>query len=332
MIDLEPYRPVCAAHNTPATPPESYAVRPVLDVAGSNSQTSNPPLRSEVKAMRLPSGDQAGALRRCETGTDSLPLRNDRAKRRGAMAMCGSRLCGVLVIVMAVGVAGTPRSTLAAGGSADLQAQVQTLQARLQAIEDREAVERLTRSYGYYVDKGQWDEIADLFADTGRVEIAGRGVYIGKRSVTTFFRQVLGHGKNGLAEGMLFNHLIFQGIVDVAADGRTARGRWQVFAQVGSYQHFGVWAEGIFVNQYVKENGVWKFSEMHYYATFYTPYADGWAKTALPNNGPSKEFPPDAPQSVQYDVYPGSYIPPYHYPNPVTGRPWQPEQPAGRGR
>ncbi|MCC7461015.1 MAG: nuclear transport factor 2 family protein [Gammaproteobacteria bacterium] len=223
--------------------------------------------------------------------------------------------------------------THAASRKPDLQEQVVALQARLQQIEDREAVEKLTRAYGYYVDKGQWGEIIDLFADDGRVEIAGRGVYIGKRSVDTFFRNALGQGKNGLADGMLFNHLILQGIVDVAPDGRTAQGRWQVFAQVGKYQQFGVWAEGIFANRYVKEGGVWKFAEMHYYATFYTPYADGWGKTALPNNGPSKEFPPDAPQSVQYDVYPGQYVPPYHYPNPVTGKPWAPaERAVGDGK
>jgi hypothetical protein len=238
--------------------------------------------------------------------------------------MCRFTRTGVLTIALAAAGLDVTAATHAAGRRPDLQEQVRALQARLQVIEDREAVEKLTRAYGYYVDKGQWGQIVDLFADDSRVEIAGRGVYLGKRGVDTFFSKVLGQGKPGLADGMLFNHLILQGIVDVAPDGRTAQGRWQVFAQVGKYQQFGVWAEGIFANQYVKEGGVWKFSDMHYYATFYTPYADGWAKTTLPNNGPSKEFPPDAPQSVQYDVFPGSYIPPYHYPNPVTGNAWKP--------
>ncbi len=222
--------------------------------------------------------------------------------------------CSVLVIASVVGGLVMTEATSAAGRTTDLQEQVRALQARLQVIEDREAVEKLTRAYGYYVDKGQWGQIVDLFADDSRVEIAGRGVYLGKHGVDTFFSKVLGQGKTGLADGMLFNHLILQGIVDVAPDGRTAQGRWHVFAQVGKYQQFGVWAEGIFANRYVKEGSVWKFSEMHYYATFYTPYADGWAKTTLPNNGPSKEFPPDLPQSVQYDVFPGRSF------SPITTR------------
>ncbi len=230
-------------------------------------------------------------------------------------------------LLLAAGAAAAPPATQAARGERALQAQVRELSARLQLLEDRAAVERLTRAYGYYVDKGQWAEIVDLFAADGRVEIAGRGVYAGKPSVDTFFRQVLGQGRNGLAPETLFNHLILQDVVDIAADGRTAHGRWHVFAQVGRHQQYAIWAEGIFSNDYVKEDGVWKFSSMHYYATFYTPYADGWAKTALPNNGPSKDHPPDAPQSVQYPVFPGSYVPPYHYPNPVTGKPWKEQGP-----
>ena len=48
-------------------------------------------------------------------------------------------------------------------------------------------------------------------------------------------------------------------------------------------------------------------------------------RTSFGNNGPSKDFPPDAPPSVKYDAFPGHYVPPFHYPNPVSGRPWTEE-------
>lgn len=209
-----------------------------------------------------------------------------------------------------------------------LEARVRALEARLQNVEDIEAINKLTRAYGYYVDKAQWDQIADLFADESRVEIAGRGVYYDKTGADTLFRKVMGRGKIGLNEGQLFNHMILQGIVDVDADGKTAKGRWRAFIQVGQYQKIALWSEGTYENIYVKENGVWKFKDLHWFATFYTPFDAGWAKTALPNNGPSTEFPPDKPQSVKYDVFPGNYVPPYHYPNPVTGKKWVAPAPA----
>ena len=33
----------------------------------------------------------------------------------------------------------------------------------------------------------------------------------------------------------------------------------------------------------------------------------------------STEPPPDAPPSHRYETYPGTFVPPYHYPHPVTG-------------
>lgn len=232
--------------------------------------------------------------------------------------------CALLVLACMLGGCTVTESALAQGSQADLQERVRTLEARLQKMEDIEAIDKLTRAYGYYVDKAQWDQIVDLFDDDSRVEIAGRGVYFGKKGADTIFRKVMGRGQIGLAQGALFNHMILQGIVDVAPDGKTALGRWRAFVQIGQHQQFGMWSEGTYLNKYVKEDGVWKFKDLHFFATFYTPYDAGWAKTALPNNGPSKEFPPDAPQSVQYEVFPGHYVPPYHYPNPVTGEPWKP--------
>lgn len=217
-------------------------------------------------------------------------------------------------------------ATAASAQDQSLEARVRALEARVQKTEDIDAINKLTRAYGYYVDKAQWNEITDLFAEDSRVEIAGRGVYYGKKGADAIFREVMGGGKIGLNDGALFNHMILQGVTDIDADGKMAHGRWRAFIQIGTYQQFGMWAEGTYENIYVKENGVWKFKDLHYFATYYTPYDQGWAKKAMPNNGPSTQFPPDKPQSVQYDVFPGHFIPPYHYPNPVTGQPWKPQE------
>ena len=233
-----------------------------------------------------------------------------------------SRIALAGSIMLSAALAATPAMAQGRGG---VEARIAALEARIQREEDRAAIENLTRAYGYYIDKKVWGEVVPLFSDDAEVEISGRGVYRGKQGVDTLFRKVIGRGTDGLADGELSNHMVLQGVTDVAPDGKTATGRWRAFIQIGMWQKMGLWAEGTYDVKFVKENGVWKFSMMRWYGTYFTPYDKGWAQASFGNNGPSKDFPPDAPQSVQYDAYPGHYVPPFPYPNPVTGRVWTQE-------
>jgi hypothetical protein len=52
-----------------------------------------------------------------------------------------------------------------------------------------------------------------------------------------------------------------------------------------------------------------------------------------PRDGSLIEWPPwpDLPPTVIYLTYPNYYIEPYHYPNPVTGKPMPPPSPRAGG-
>ena len=69
-----------------------------------------------------------------------------------------------------------------AAGSAQAQTVEQRLAAyreRVERLEDHDAIENLQANYGYYFDKGLWDEVADLFTADGSFEYGQRGVYVG---------------------------------------------------------------------------------------------------------------------------------------------------------
>ena len=66
---------------------------------------------------------------------------------------------------------------------------------------------------------------------------------------------------------------------------------------------------------------------MHFYPRMIVDAAAGWAKSAKPAPGPSKEFPPDRPPSASYEIYPKFAVAPFHFDNPVTGKP--PQYPEG---
>jgi len=89
----------------------------------------------------------------------------------------------------------------------------------------------------------------------------------------------------------------------------------------GVYEQGGIWQDGIFENIFVKQNGVWKFQNLHYFPTCITVYDKGWTADAQPAPGVIADFPPDALPSEVYAIYPKAYVPAFHDWNPVTGEP-----------
>ena len=202
-------------------------------------------------------------------------------------------------------------------------AQIAGLKARADRVQDSNDIKRLQRAYGYYVDKADWDQVADLFALDGSVEYANEGVYTGQARIREYLKR-LGGGHNGLVEGQLNNHMILQPVVHVAPDGTMAKGRWRALIQTGQFKKSALWGEGTYENEYVKEGGVWKIKKLHWYISFIAPYEGGWAKVKPLEafvGDVVKDFPPDQAPSVSYKPYPAAFVPPYHYENPVTGQP-----------
>jgi hypothetical protein len=185
-------------------------------------------------------------------------------------------------------------------------------------LEDENAIEQLQRIYGFYIDKGFWSEAADLFADDATIEVAGSGVFVGKARVLEYLRS---RGAEFPQEGRLFDRMQLQPIVHVAPDGQSARARWRLFAQEARHGEFARWGVGVYENTYVKDRGQWKIQSLHAQHRMYTPYEDGWGKTALPNDGPSASLPPDRPPTGDYAAYPSTEVLAFHYQNPVTGAP-----------
>ncbi|MCK5748606.1 MAG: nuclear transport factor 2 family protein, partial [Oricola sp.] len=94
---------------------------------------------------------------------------------------------------------------------------------RLQRQDDIEAIKKLQRAYGYYLDKNLYRAVADLFTQDGEIEIAARGVYKGRERIYEFLCKLLGGGHDGPVRGHIGNHFQLQAIVTLGADGCTAQ-------------------------------------------------------------------------------------------------------------
>jgi hypothetical protein len=232
--------------------------------------------------------------------------------------------------VAAAALAGAGVSAQAAEASAAakriaaLEATAAALETRVQRLQDTDQIETLVSMYGYYLEHFVWDSLAELFADDGTIEIAARGVYVGRKRVRDSLEL---YGVQGLHPQELHPHMPMQTVIDIAPDGQSAKLRRRAWLVMGVGKRDGTWGEGTYEDELVKERGVWKFKSVHFINTFFAPYSTGWQPLkARANPGVSKANPPDLPPTLKYGIFPEVYTPDFHYPNPVSGKPYSPAE------
>jgi hypothetical protein len=145
---------------------------------------------------------------------------------------------------------------------AGAQPPVDALARDVERAEAVRAVKTLQRTYAQYSQYGLWNEMAALFADDGQLTI-GDDVAAGRGAIAGWFT-THGGGRQGLAPGAIHTQLIDGPVVNLSADGRTAKGRWYgFFLNADGAGHASV-DGGMFENEYAVQNGVWKIRALHF--------------------------------------------------------------------
>jgi hypothetical protein len=169
-------------------------------------------------------------------------------------------------------VAALPAAALA---QPDLRAAA--LQAGVERAEAIRAVKRLEHAFAHYCLFGMWAEAADLFARGGAMRGKGPDA-VGPPAIRARLREAF--GGDGMKPGQLFVPLVMCPVVNLSADGRAAKGRWHETAMRGTFGGRADWLGGIYENDYVLEDGVWKFAVQHWHGRFEGRYETGWRNTA----------------------------------------------------
>ena len=246
-----------------------------------------------------------------------------------------SRLVVAWSALMLAVIGGCSLAQSAAGApaeSAGTGERLARLAFEVQAAEDVAAIKRLQRSYGYYLDKGMWTDLAEYFTDDAEANYPA-GVFIGKASIREHLYRNVGNvpiGTVGLGDNRLYNHLALQPVIHLNADG-SASGRWRAMAMFGSHGGGATWAEGIYEMRYRKEGGVWKIARLDYYSGFGAPYDKGWvappaqpaaaaASASSPPERPRRALAhaPDRERDRSCEGFPAACLAPFHYANPGT--------------
>jgi hypothetical protein len=209
----------------------------------------------------------------------------------------------------------------------DLDAMIAQTRRLLAIAEAFDASENISNAYGYYIDEFLWMETGDLFALDGWKELSYIGTYVGRDRVRD--SMIKRYGLNGRRPNSLAIHQKTQPVIHVASDGRSARIRSRLFQVNGQTDGEGSYIAGVYENETVLENGVWKIQGMDLDYTWTTGYKAGWANVAGSESrrfapqqpALAQEYPPDRPlRGVVYAPFPKIADVAFHYRNPVSGR------------
>jgi len=187
-------------------------------------------------------------------------------------------------------------------------ARVHRLALNVERAESVRAVKRVQETYAQYSQFGLWTDMAALFADNAQLSY-GKDNAQGREAIQTYFLTRLGEGTHGLKSRGLHTQMVLRPLINVSADGQSAKGRWWEFSMTGQHGVKAEWAAGIFENEYVRERGVWKISRMRYNPMFAGPYATGWRNVDEDQKIVPYHFTPDE-TGIPVPDQPASAIPP----------------------
>ncbi|MES2627166.1 MAG: nuclear transport factor 2 family protein [Pseudomonadota bacterium] len=192
------------------------------------------------------------------------------------------------------------------------------LQTRIDTLNDEDRVRNLQSAYGYYADQKMWDDVVDLFANDGVVEISGQGVWHGPAGVRRWLESI---GTAGLTHGQLNDRLQNDVTISIAPGGNEAFTRGIELGMLGEAdQEKGWWEIATFRNRFVKDNGVWKIQEMRRVVLMKTDVFQGWGKNRIVDPVPSGTNAPDEKVAEANSAAPGLAMPAFLATHPVTGK------------
>jgi 8-oxo-dGTP pyrophosphatase MutT (NUDIX family) len=145
-----------------------------------------------------------------------------------------------------------------------------SIEQRVQELADREEIKELTARYCWHVAHGEGEQVANLFADDGLLEVRD-GTFKpvrGKDDLLKFYRTSVREPE--LAVPFIHNH-----IIEISGDD--ARGTCTIDARF-IRNNESVMAAGFYNDTYRRVNGKWRFVERRITFHHVAPLKVGWAE------------------------------------------------------
>jgi hypothetical protein len=186
-----------------------------------------------------------------------------------------------------------------------------SLEERIQSLEDIHEIKNLMSRYEYLHTASRHQETADLFAKKTpgvRAEIGNWGIYEGVEGIQRLYVDIHKWGDRD-RKGVIFLHTLTTPIIEVAGDGKTAKGVWTSpgieTSEFGTEGLKGCWAWAKYGVDFVKEDGEWKFWHIKVYGLFHCDYYTSWVDQ--PSILEEQPLPTQIPEELRADRPPSSF-------------------------
>ena len=150
----------------------------------------------------------------------------------------------------------------------DMEERIKKLEAKVQELTDREDIRALRYRYHECINEGKLAEIPDLFTDDGDLDFGYLGKARGRADLTKFFA--------GVSQLLSFvKQFVHNHVVEVQGNRGTGFSYLEA-KTISKGEAYLVAAR--YNDEYVKQNGQWKFKKMHLTPYFTVPLKEGWAQ------------------------------------------------------
>ena len=161
--------------------------------------------------------------------------------------------------------------------AAELETRVQQLEATVRELLDRETVRDLRYRYHECINEGKFEEIADLFTDDGELDFAHLGKAKGHAEIRRFFTVINRPPASGKqrphitwVKQFIHNHTIH-------LHGDTGTGFSYLEAKP-IYDGEAFFVAARYDDEYLRQDGQWRFKKMSIQPYFMVPFKEGWAQ------------------------------------------------------
>lgn len=155
---------------------------------------------------------------------------------------------------------------------------------RVDRLESQDAVRRLKAAYMQGLDDRLRGAVAELFWPEAvweglpdRPVEGGQSAQPGSRIVG---QDAIAESFIAAARAMSFTaHFLTN--EDITVDGDRAVGRWKLLQACNAGHDRAFWQAGVYVDDFERRDGVWKFIHLRLALDFRTPYDQGWLENRM---------------------------------------------------